>query len=135
MFDQLSAAILASLIKGFPRTTRTTRTTRTKQNVDPAVHFVYSRVKTQSTAVTILRSRLENYLRCNVMFLLNLFSDELNFRPIIGILAQELSSSLQNAFQGQNFTSYIGAAYVKYIESAGARVVPVLINQVNVVVK
>jgi hypothetical protein len=32
------------LIKGFPRTT-TTRTTTTKQNVDPAVHFVYSRVK------------------------------------------------------------------------------------------
>jgi hypothetical protein len=43
MFDQLSAEILASLIKGFPRTTTTTRTT--KQNVDPAVHFVYSRVK------------------------------------------------------------------------------------------
>jgi hypothetical protein len=40
MFDQLSAEILASLIKGFPRTTTTT-----KQNVDPAVHFVYSRVK------------------------------------------------------------------------------------------
>jgi hypothetical protein len=42
MFDQLSAEILASLIKGFPTTTRTTTT---KQNVDPAVHFVYSRVK------------------------------------------------------------------------------------------
>jgi hypothetical protein len=41
MFDQLSAEILASLIKGFPRTTTTT-----KQNVDPAVHFVYSWVKT-----------------------------------------------------------------------------------------
>jgi RecG-like helicase len=46
MFDQLSSEILASLIKGFP-TTRTTitTTTTTKQNVDPAVHFVYSRVK------------------------------------------------------------------------------------------
>jgi hypothetical protein len=32
------------LIKGFPTTTTTTTTT-TKQNVDPAVHFVYSRVK------------------------------------------------------------------------------------------
>jgi hypothetical protein len=31
------------LIKGFPTTTTTTTTT--KQNVDPAVHFVYSRVK------------------------------------------------------------------------------------------
>jgi hypothetical protein len=45
MFDQLSAEILASLIKGFP-TTRTTTTTTTKQNVDPAVYYVYSRVKT-----------------------------------------------------------------------------------------
>jgi hypothetical protein len=44
MFDQLSAEILASLIKGFPRTA-TTRTTTTKQNVDPAVYYVYSRVK------------------------------------------------------------------------------------------
>jgi hypothetical protein len=37
------------LIKGFLTTTRTTTTTTTttttKQNVDPAVHFVYSRVK------------------------------------------------------------------------------------------
>jgi hypothetical protein len=41
MFDKLSAEIPASLIKGFPRT----RTTTTKQNVDPAVHFVYSQVK------------------------------------------------------------------------------------------
>jgi hypothetical protein len=43
MFDQLSAEILASLKKGFPTTTRTTTTT--KQNVDPAVYYVYSRVK------------------------------------------------------------------------------------------
>jgi hypothetical protein len=35
MFDQLSAEILASLIKGFPTTTTTT----TKQNVDPAVYY------------------------------------------------------------------------------------------------
>jgi hypothetical protein len=35
------------LIKGFPTTTTTTttRTTTTKQNVDPAVYYVYSRVK------------------------------------------------------------------------------------------
>jgi hypothetical protein len=31
------------LIKGFPTTTTTTTT---KQNVDPAVYYVYSRVKT-----------------------------------------------------------------------------------------
>jgi hypothetical protein len=48
MFDQLSAEILASLIKGFPTTTTTTTTTTTKQNVDPVVHFVYSRVKIEA---------------------------------------------------------------------------------------
>ena len=53
----------------------------------------------------------------------------LNERPIIGILAQELPGSLEEFYNGTNFTSYIGAAYVKYIEAAGARVVPILINQ------
>jgi hypothetical protein len=53
MFDQLSAEIPASLIKGFPTTTRTrTRTTTTKQNVDPAVHFVYSRVKMENCPIS-----------------------------------------------------------------------------------
>jgi hypothetical protein len=33
------------LIKGFPTTTTRTTTTTTKQNVDPAVYYVYSRVK------------------------------------------------------------------------------------------
>jgi len=55
-------------------------------------------------------------------------SEDLNYRPIIGVLAQELSHSLEPWF-GDNYTSYIGAAYVKWIEQAGARVVPVLINQ------
>jgi hypothetical protein len=63
MFDPLSAEILASLIKGFPTTTTTTTTTTrtrtttttTKQNVDPAVHFVYSRVKNNSLMVIWLR--------------------------------------------------------------------------------
>ena len=54
-------------------------------------------------------------------------NEELNYRPIVGILAQEMSHSLEPWFP--NSTSYIGAAYVKYIEQAGARVVPVLINQ------
>ena len=56
----------------------------------------------------------------------------MNPRPIVGILAQELSYSLMEIFT--NKTSYIGAAYVKYIEAAGARVVPVLINQVSYLV-
>ncbi|XP_043238866.1 gamma-glutamyl hydrolase-like isoform X2 [Amphibalanus amphitrite] len=51
----------------------------------------------------------------------------LNDRPIIGIVSQELPGSLQRAFG--NHTSYIAASYVKYWQSAGARVVPILINQ------
>lgn len=46
-------------------------------------------------------------------------------RPIIGILAQE-------NLQGDQFargSSYIAASYVKYVESAGARVIPVRINR------
>nr|XP_040023061.1 uncharacterized protein LOC120811609 isoform X2 [Gasterosteus aculeatus aculeatus] len=46
-----------------------------------------------------------------------------NERPIIGVLAQEVSSPKTNR------TAYIAASYVKTLESAGARVVPVMINQ------
>ncbi|KAM6971634.1 gamma-glutamyl hydrolase [Tautogolabrus adspersus] len=46
-----------------------------------------------------------------------------NDRPIIGVLAQEVRTPQLN----QN--SYIAASYVKSLESAGARVVPVMINQ------
>ncbi|XP_062850102.1 gamma-glutamyl hydrolase [Trichomycterus rosablanca] len=49
--------------------------------------------------------------------------DQTNDSPIIGILAQEASFPKP----GQN--SYIAASYVKYLESAGARVVPVMINR------
>ena len=49
-----------------------------------------------------------------------------NDRPIIGILAQECQPYFSEELCS---TSYIAASYVKYIESAGARVVPVLINQ------
>jgi hypothetical protein len=58
MFDQLSDEILASLIKGFPRT-RTTTTT--KQNVDPAVYYVYSRIKIIS--ISKLFTTMKNNLK------------------------------------------------------------------------
>ena len=54
----------------------------------------------------------------------------LNPRPIIGVLAQGLPHSLVDVFAESNKTTYIGAAYVKYLESAGARVVSVLLDQV-----
>lgn len=51
-----------------------------------------------------------------------------NERPVIGILSQELTEYMQGKFPG-NYTSYIAASYVKYIEAGGARVVPIKINR------
>ncbi|XP_061121988.1 gamma-glutamyl hydrolase [Syngnathus typhle] len=48
-----------------------------------------------------------------------------NDKPIIGILAQDLSKPPENK------TSYIAASYVKFLEAAGARVVPIRINQTD----
>lgn len=46
-----------------------------------------------------------------------------NERPIIGVLAQDV-------FDPKPYrNSYIAASYVKFLESAGARVVPVMINK------
>ncbi|XP_036377002.1 gamma-glutamyl hydrolase [Megalops cyprinoides] len=50
---------------------------------------------------------------------------ERNDAPVVGVLAQELPKP--QAFA----TSYIAASYVKFLESAGARVVPVKVNQTH----
>ncbi|KAM4583424.1 gamma-glutamyl hydrolase isoform 1-T2 [Fundulus diaphanus] len=51
-------------------------------------------------------------------------SQPLNERPIIGVLAQE---NLPDDHFARG-SSYIAASYIKYLESAGARVVPIRIN-------
>lgn len=43
---------------------------------------------------------------------------------ISGILSQEFSPFIKNKYPGLNKT-YIAASYVKYVESAGARVIPI----------
>ncbi|XP_048364285.1 gamma-glutamyl hydrolase [Sphaerodactylus townsendi] len=48
-----------------------------------------------------------------------------NDRPILGILAQETDFESFQKFG----SSYIAASYVKFIESAGARVVPIRLNR------
>ncbi|KAL2091777.1 hypothetical protein ACEWY4_011575 [Coilia grayii] len=48
-----------------------------------------------------------------------------NERPIIGIITQEVSDHDMLPFG----KTYIPASYVKYVESAGARVVPIRLNQ------
>ncbi|XP_008290933.1 gamma-glutamyl hydrolase [Stegastes partitus] len=63
-------------------------------------------------------------LLCLSLSLLPFYSSAMiNDRPIIGVLAQEVYQPKPNQ------TSYIAASYVKFLESAGARVVPVLIDQ------
>ncbi|XP_020345990.1 gamma-glutamyl hydrolase [Oncorhynchus kisutch] len=48
-----------------------------------------------------------------------------NNRPIIGILTQEVEDDVMKPFG----KTYIPASYVKYIESAGSRVVPIRLTQ------
>jgi hypothetical protein len=50
--------------------------------------------------------------------------NEAHFWLSTGILSQELSDYMHDKFPG-NYTSYIAASYVKYVEGAGARVVPI----------
>ncbi|XP_026486942.1 gamma-glutamyl hydrolase A-like isoform X1 [Vanessa tameamea] len=59
----------------------------------------------------------------------NVKSNVLNDRPIIGVLSQEQSFYLHSKYPDENYTSYIASSYVKDIESAGARVVPILIGK------
>ncbi|VEN44719.1 unnamed protein product, partial [Callosobruchus maculatus] len=47
--------------------------------------------------------------------------------PIIGILSQE-THILKN-YIGENHHSFIVASYVKFLESAGARVIPIWIGK------
>lgn len=51
-----------------------------------------------------------------------------NMRPIIGILSQEVSSYINEKYDNQ-YHSIIAASYVKFVEGAGARVVPIWIGK------
>uniref|UniRef100_A0A8C4RX03 folate gamma-glutamyl hydrolase n=1 Tax=Erpetoichthys calabaricus TaxID=27687 RepID=A0A8C4RX03_ERPCA len=61
---------------------------------------------------------------CVLFFIASTTAESRNDRPIIGILAQETSVPSHQALG----KSYIAASYVKFLESAGARVVPIRIN-------
>ncbi|XP_051167678.1 gamma-glutamyl hydrolase A-like isoform X2 [Leptopilina boulardi] len=52
----------------------------------------------------------------------------INNEPIIGILSQEISYSLNKKYPNQ-YNSYIAASYVKFIEGAGGRCVPIWIGK------
>lgn len=48
----------------------------------------------------------------------------LNDRPIIGVLALDMSYHLDGKWPGE-YHSYIASSYVKFVEGGGARVVPI----------
>lgn len=53
---------------------------------------------------------------------------KLNFRPIIGILSHPGDGASGRLISSTN-ASYIAASYVKFVESAGARVIPLIYNE------
>lgn len=59
---------------------------------------------------------------CLLLCLVAACTDARNERPIIGVVSEKVANSTR---------SYIAASYVKYLESAGARVVPVLSNSTD----
>ena len=46
-----------------------------------------------------------------------------------GILSQAIPSSLDSMLPpGHNYTTYLAASYVKWVEGAGARAVPIIVS-------
>ena len=52
----------------------------------------------------------------------------LNNRPVIGILSHPGDGASGRLNNSKN-ASYIAASYVKFVESAGARVIPLIYNE------
>uniref|UniRef100_A0A1I8NU22 Folate gamma-glutamyl hydrolase n=1 Tax=Stomoxys calcitrans TaxID=35570 RepID=A0A1I8NU22_STOCA len=50
------------------------------------------------------------------------------FLPIIGILCVDIAQPLQN-LHGNEVHSYLAASYVKYLETAGAKVIPIWLQR------
>lgn len=61
---------------------------------------------------------------CFIAVLASTDTKEPNDAPIIGILSQE-TYIVSSYFPNETYDAFIAASYVKYLESAGARVIPV----------
>ena len=53
---------------------------------------------------------------------------KLNFRPVIGILSHP-GDGASGRLNSSADASYIAASYVKFVEAAGARVIPLIYNE------
>ncbi|XP_074029676.1 gamma-glutamyl hydrolase isoform X1 [Leptinotarsa decemlineata] len=63
-----------------------------------------------------------------LIFLCLIYVNYASDTPVIGILSQEMYI-VAKYFPGEHYESFIAASYVKFLESAGAKVVPVWIGQ------
>jgi len=51
---------------------------------------------------------------------------DLNLTPVIGIMAQTLEPEMQVDARFKNYTYYVMSSFVKFLQGAGARVVPLI---------
>jgi hypothetical protein len=49
--------------------------------------------------------------------------------PVIGVLTQTLEVGMNNDTRFDKYNTYIMSAYVEFMESAGARVVPLVVGE------
>lgn len=63
------------------------------------------------------------------LFLADSFPVDSNEMPTIGILSQQLADDMLDDPRFAQYDSYIMAAYVKFMEAAGARVVPLVMGE------
>ena len=51
---------------------------------------------------------------------------DLNLQPVVGIVAQTLEPEMQADLRFANYTYYVMSSFVKFLEGAGARIVPLV---------
>lgn len=64
-----------------------------------------------------------------VLASLSVASAQLNERPIVGVLAEEIAWSLRDRYEDLEPYSHIAASYVKFVEGGGARPIPIWIGK------
>lgn len=75
-----------------------------------------------SNEISAMTLRTERWLQGHLQ------DDDLNDRPIIGILTQELDPELRSKLPdgGRGYSAYLAASYVQWVMAGGARAVPVI---------
>ncbi|KAJ8616553.1 hypothetical protein MRB53_035925 [Persea americana] len=95
----------------------------------PLIIFFFSKAFCNSNAQSILLPHQDrSFLRSAGVSSCPMPDPSLYFRPVVGILTHPgdgASGRLNNATNA----SYIAASYVKFVESAGARVIPLIYNE------